>query len=99
CQHCHPPSVGRAAANPVGSLDGIINCVTPCAWCRAECPLSRSLLGVKRTWPIALHMSAFDPKRTSLPHGTMGPIFTDTLENFERNASELAAGAYADSKC
>ena len=23
-----------------------------------------SLLGVKRTWPIALHMSAFDPKRT-----------------------------------
>src|SRR6476660_5398577 len=28
-------------------------------------PLSRSLLGVKRTWVIALHMSAFDPKRTS----------------------------------
>ena len=25
-----------------------------------ECPLS----GVKRTWPIAVHMSAFDPKRT-----------------------------------
>src|SRR5262245_6208527 len=29
-------------------------------------PLSRSLLGVKRTWVGALHMSAFDPKRTSL---------------------------------
>src|SRR5262245_23716737 len=29
-----------------------------------ECPLSRSLLGVKRTCRIALHMSAFDPKRT-----------------------------------
>src|SRR4029453_8610238 len=27
-------------------------------------PLSRSLLGVKRTCPFALHMSAFDPKRT-----------------------------------
>jgi hypothetical protein len=27
--------------------------------------LSRSLLGVKRTWACALHMSAFDPKRTS----------------------------------
>src|SRR5262245_48285390 len=27
-------------------------------------PLSRSLLGVKRTWARALHMSAFDPKRT-----------------------------------
>src|SRR6476646_7287174 len=27
-------------------------------------PLSRSLLGVKRTLPIALHMSANDPKRT-----------------------------------
>ena len=28
---------------------------------RRTCPL----LGVKRTWPFALHMSAFDPKRTS----------------------------------
>src|SRR5262249_18366167 len=27
-------------------------------------PLSRSLLGVKRTWPVAVHMSAYDPKRT-----------------------------------
>jgi hypothetical protein len=27
-------------------------------------PLSRSLLGVKRTSAVALHMSAFDPKRT-----------------------------------
>ena len=26
---------------------------------------SVSLLGVKRTWPIAVHMSANDPKRTS----------------------------------
>src|SRR5262245_2995912 len=30
------------------------------------CPLSRSLLGVKRTSPFALHMSASDPKRTLL---------------------------------
>src|SRR5262245_66562294 len=30
-----------------------------------RCLLSMSLLGVKRTWLIALHMSAFDPKRTS----------------------------------
>jgi len=29
------------------------------------CLLLRSLLGVKRTWVGALHMSAFDPKRTS----------------------------------
>src|SRR5262245_3731535 len=28
------------------------------------CLLSRSLLGVKRTLPFAVHMSAFDPKRT-----------------------------------
>jgi hypothetical protein len=27
-------------------------------------PLSWSLLGVKRTWPVAAHMSAYDPKRT-----------------------------------
>jgi hypothetical protein len=26
--------------------------------------LSRSLLGVTRTWLVAAHMSAFDPKRT-----------------------------------
>jgi hypothetical protein len=28
------------------------------------CLLLRSLLGAKRIWPIALHMSAYDPKRT-----------------------------------
>jgi len=42
-------------------------------WCPAragltgpttECPLLRSLLGVKQTYAYALHMSAFDPKRT-----------------------------------
>jgi hypothetical protein len=27
-------------------------------------PLSWSLLGLKRTWAGALHMSAYDPKRT-----------------------------------
>ena len=32
------------------------------AFCRN--PLLRSLLGVKRTCLFALHMSAFDPKRT-----------------------------------
>jgi hypothetical protein len=31
-------------------------------------PLSRSLLGVKRTSPFALPMSAYDPKRTSHFH-------------------------------
>src|SRR5262249_37253211 len=31
----------------------------------AGSPLSRSLLGVKRTWLVAPHMSANDPKRTS----------------------------------
>src|SRR5262249_6086218 len=34
------------------------------------CLLSRSLLGVKRTCRFAPHMSAFDPKRTSVPTGT-----------------------------
>jgi hypothetical protein len=32
-----------------------------------RCLLSRSLLGVKRTWRFALHMSAYDPKRTLVP--------------------------------
>src|SRR5262245_10178823 len=31
---------------------------------RGSCLLLRSQSGVKRTSPIALHMSAFDPKRT-----------------------------------
>jgi hypothetical protein len=31
----------------------------------AACLLLRSLLGVKRTWLVAAHMSARDPKRTS----------------------------------
>jgi hypothetical protein len=32
-------------------------------------PLLRSLSGVKRTWLFAVHMSAYDPKRTSLNSG------------------------------
>ena len=36
-------------------------------------PLSRSLLGVKRTWLCAPHMSAFDPKRT-LFASAVGPF-------------------------
>jgi hypothetical protein len=31
---------------------------------RDRCLLSRSLSGAKRTCPFALHMSAYDPKRT-----------------------------------
>ena len=47
---------------------------------RQQCPLSRSLSGVKRTWVGALHMSACDPKRTlgsfivrPLPEGCREP--------------------------
>jgi len=36
--------------------------------CRGS-PLSWSLSGVKRTSPIAAHMSAYDPKRTWVPSG------------------------------
>jgi hypothetical protein len=34
-------------------------------WQPVLCLLSRSLMGAKQTWPFAVHMSAFDPKRTS----------------------------------
>src|SRR5215467_14591214 len=37
-------------------------------------PLLRSLLGVKRTWPFAPHMSAYDPKRTLHSHSSAVPI-------------------------
>jgi hypothetical protein len=40
----------------------------------SQCPLS----GVKRTWVDALHMSAYDPKRTSTtPSG--GLVFASTI--------------------
>jgi hypothetical protein len=39
---------------------------------RGTCLLLRSLLGVKRTWVGALHMSAFDPKRTLAVHSGSG---------------------------
>jgi hypothetical protein len=35
-------------------------------------PLSRSLLGAKRTWLVAAHMSACDPKRTSRANSISG---------------------------
>jgi hypothetical protein len=37
-----------------------------------ENPLLRSLLGVKRTWFCAAHMSALDPKRNINPYGLLG---------------------------
>jgi hypothetical protein len=43
------------------------SCRSYCAKCNAgrfRCPL----LGVKRTWPIAVQMSAYDPQRTSPSH-------------------------------
>jgi hypothetical protein len=40
-----------------------IGCKADMAFCGIT--LSRSLSGVKRTWLVAAHMSAFDPKRTS----------------------------------
>jgi hypothetical protein len=40
--------------------------------------LLRSLLGVKRTCPFALHMSANDPKRTS-PYETFLPLRPNLL--------------------
>src|SRR5215471_2374682 len=46
-------------------------------------PLLRSLLGVKRTCSCALHMSAFDPKRT------WGPVPYWTRVHLEGEAGKL----------
>ena len=54
--------------------------------CRS--PLSRSLLGVKRTCLVALHESAFDPKRTSLARLSR-PFATSAL--LERVAELMAS--------
>src|SRR5262249_102373 len=56
-QHCYdPPHTAtpvRKSPFPLLAQSG-----------HAERTQSMSLSGVKRTWPIALDMSAFDPKRT-----------------------------------
>ena len=48
--------------------------------------LSRSLLGVKRTWLVAAHMSAYDPKRTSGP-AQHALLLRPNLLGFSRLAS------------
>ena len=42
-----------------------------------RCPLFRPLLGAKRTCLFALHMSAFDPKRTWAPSSL--PVLAATM--------------------
>jgi hypothetical protein len=46
--------------------------------------LSRSLLGVKRTRPIAVRMSAYDPKRTSV--GRAGAFPTTGLSRYDASS-------------
>ncbi len=43
-----------------------------------------SAFGTKRTLPSAPHMSAFDPKRTSLPHSELC-LHEASLTNFHQN--------------
>src|SRR5215510_13346975 len=58
--------------------------------------LLRSLLGVKRTWPVAMQMSAFDPKQTLAVHCGNGfdagfsPYQSTRLSRY--NAGSLAWG-------
>jgi hypothetical protein len=57
-----------------------------------ENPLSRSLLGVKRTWVDALQMSANDPKRTLSLHRHAGYRPDFRIEG-SRSASRRTAGS------
>ena len=65
-------------------------------------PLSRSQLGVKRTLPIALHMSANDPKRTSNASSTMtreiGPLcrHRNLIQRFDSNSCGNFNGKLGD---
>jgi len=66
--------VTRVAHRIVSELSGFGGC--PLLGGKADMTvcgksLSRSLLGVKRTWLVAAHMSAFDPKRTWTPSGAV----------------------------
>ena len=60
-------------ASPLLALSGhaLVHCTCPLSEVKqtslfSRSPLLRSLLGVKRTWLIALQMSAYDPKRKSV---------------------------------
>jgi hypothetical protein len=66
-------------------------------------PLSRSLSGVKRTWVGALHMSAFDPKRTVLRSAQlfMPPLWIAEAIHipsllFAATSSEQSSGCWID---
>jgi hypothetical protein len=47
-----------------------------------QCLLSRSLLGVKRTWVVAVHMSASDPKRTCRSRLSLKPKSLSLVTRF-----------------
>jgi hypothetical protein len=64
-----------------------------------------SLLGVKRTWAFALHMSAFDPKRTYAvqkghvrftPKATLNAFIREGQEDDECGAGLFCASSLQD---
>src|SRR5262245_37011531 len=59
------------------------------------CLLLRSLLGVKRTWRFAAHMSAYDPKRTSDANPTSALL---RIRNFPNCASAAGFCAIAQGR-
>jgi len=57
-------------------------------------PLLRSLLGVKRTCPFALHMSAFDPKQTWRLHREMSAGSKIGADALEFSLAQLNSGRF-----
>jgi len=58
----HESAIGPKQTCRKNAIDVAIGGKADMAFCGIT--LSRSLSGVKRTWLVAAHMSAFDPKRT-----------------------------------
>src|SRR5215467_11976820 len=69
-----------------------MHCTCPLLAQSRHSPMSqlRSLLGVKRTWVDALHMSAFDPKRTLFIIHSLSPG-SGRLSFFISDSSAVAA--------
>src|SRR5262245_7915788 len=65
---------------------------------RGACPLLWSLLGVKRTWACALHMSASDPKRTSSRGGNPTICLGLSIVVNRRRRATCSDAAEADSR-
>jgi hypothetical protein len=88
-----------AKATPLAVLaraDAEMPAIGPKQTCRKTQPMS--LLGVKRTWVAALHMSAFDPKQTSDADAMRSNYRLFTRDLFPFGAIQISKSSCQDAR-